>query len=428
MVSKEELVETSEGAQKASGQELHPSLSALPEQYEILGKISQGGMGAIFKAKNRYTGAFVAIKVLKAESSQNEKALARFVMEARSASSLNHPRVCQVRDFGLTTTKIPYLVMDWINGISLSKKVQADGPQSSTEAVNIFQQICAGLEHAHAHKVVHRDLKPDNIMLTRDSEGRTQVHIVDFGIAKLLQKDESDGSGADHGNATAVKEREQKVLNHLTTTGTFVGTPLFMSPEQAKASMNIDERSDIYSLGCLMYYVLCGEPPLVGNSAIETIAKHLHQTPADFPGRLKIPADLRAIVFKSMEKKPSDRYQKISDLASDLKKLTKGVTITRHPLVSEREKKRKKLIKVASFILGFGLMYAVSIGVQNLLDTGSKVKSANKSSESRTGNEEITSSNTRTTSKNNASEMSDKRSVKTVKLKSKDQRDLHKIN
>jgi serine/threonine protein kinase len=394
MVSKEELVDTSEGAQKASGQELHPSLSALPEQYEILGKISQGGMGAIFKAKNRYTGAFVAIKVLKAESSQNEKALARFAMEARSASSLNHPRVCQVRDFGLTTTKIPYLVMDWINGISLSKKVQADGPQSSTEALNIFQQICAGLEHAHAHKVVHRDLKPDNIMLTRDAEGRTQVHIVDFGIAKLLQKDDSGESGADHGNTADVKEREQEVLN-LTTTGTFVGTPLFMSPEQAKASMNIDERSDIYSLGCLMYYVLCGEPPLVGNSAIETIAKHLHQTPADFPGRLKIPADLRAIVFKSMEKKPSDRYQKISDLASDLKKLTKGVTITRNPLVSEREKKRKKLIKVASFILGFGLMYAVSIGVQNLLD---------------------------------ASEVSDKRSVKTVKLKSKDLRDLHKKN
>jgi serine/threonine-protein kinase len=379
MVNKEELVETSGRDRGSFGPDLDSKLKALPEQYEILGKISQGGMGAIFKAKNRYTGALVAIKVLKAEASRSEKALARFVLEARSASSLNHPRVCQVRDFGLTTDQTPYLVMDWINGITLSKKVQADGPQPPAEAITIFQQICAGLEHAHGNKVVHRDLKPDNILLTRDADGRTLVHIVDFGIAKVLQKSKGDYDEHDeHENESETTNHAEKSdgrgeVGQLTTTGTFVGTPLYMSPEQARASVHVDERSDIYSLGCLMYYVLSGEPPLVGESAIETIAKHLNQTPADFSPRLRIPADLRKVVFKCMEKKPDDRYQTMMTLATDLKKLSIGVNISRQTLVSERERRRKTLIRIGFFVLGFAVMYLLSLGVQNLADSSNQV-------------------------------------------------------
>jgi serine/threonine protein kinase len=408
-VSKEEIVETSGGTRNEFRQGLEQSLESLPEQYEILGKISQGGMGAIYKAQNRYTGAFVAIKILKTESSQKDKALARFIVEARAASSLNHPQVCQVRDFGLTSSEIPYLVMDWINGFPLGKKVQSDGPQTPTEAVNIFQQICSGLEHAHSHKVVHRDLKPDNIMLTRNNAGHTQVHIVDFGIAKLLQKGEYEEAGdKDSNDADEKVDRDQ-----LTTTGTVVGTPLFMSPEQARAASDIDERSDIYSLGCLMYYVLSGKPPLVGASAFETIAKHLHQTPADFPAQLKVPAALKAIVFKCMEKKPSDRYQSITDLSGDLKKFSKGVTIDRKPLVSERERKQKTLFKVVSFILGFGLMYAVSIGVQNLLDSGTKGESVRKNE----GSKDEAAGKMRTMESKNASEKTIENGVKLRKPK-----------
>jgi serine/threonine protein kinase len=328
-------------------------LSELPKQYKLLGKISQGGMGAIYKAQNKYTGALFAIKVIKLESVRREKDLQRFVIEARAASLLKHPRICRVHDFGLTESKMPFLVMDWIDGIALSRKIQQDGRMSVPEATYIFQQISSALEHAHSNKVVHRDLKPDNIMLDRDADGRTQIYIVDFGIAKVM-KDEEKGP----------EEKSQ-----LTSTGTFVGTPLFMSPEQARASSTIDHRSDLYSFGCMMYYVLTGEAPFIGNSAIDTIAKHLHQTPADFPARFKIPPDLRAIVFKCMEKNVEERYQSAVQLSEDLKKLEKGVGIKHRPLVHEREKKRKQLVRIGAFILGFAAMYGISIGMQYLLDT-----------------------------------------------------------
>ena len=326
-------------------------LQELPPQYELLGKVSQGGMGAIYKAKNRYTDLMVAIKVMKLEDSRKEKALARFIVEAKAASLLKHPRICQVRDFGLTSSQIPFLVMDWIDGIPLGKKVQNDGRVQVSEAIPIFQQIASALEHAHVNKVVHRDLKPDNVMLTQQDGVTADVHIVDFGIAKVMSDD----------------EEKPDVSSQLTSTGTFVGTPLFMSPEQARASLAIDHRSDIYSFGCVMYYVLAGEAPLVGNSAIDTIAKHLHQVPPEFPARFKIPADLRAIVFKCLEKNPDDRYQTADELSSDLKKLVKGVGVKHRPLVHERAARRKQTVRIISFILGFAAMYAISIGVQGLL-------------------------------------------------------------
>ncbi len=310
-------------------------------------------MGAIYRARNRYTDAAVAIKVMKLESARKDKALARFIVEAKAASLLNHPGICQVRDFGLTESQMPFLVMDWIDGISLGKKVQESGRIQPPEAVPIFQQIAAALIHAHGYKVVHRDLKPDNVMLTTDAEGNPKIQIVDFGIAKVMSDDEEK------------KDPESQ----LTSTGTFVGTPLFMSPEQARASLKIDHRSDIYSLGCVMYYVLAGEAPLIGISAIDTIAKHLHQVPPEFPTRFKIPADLRAVVFKCLEKDPADRYQSAKELSLDLEKLTRGVGVKHRPLVHERAARRKHTARIVFFVLGFAVMYAASIGIQNMLDS-----------------------------------------------------------
>ncbi|HEY9756389.1 MAG TPA: serine/threonine-protein kinase [Oculatellaceae cyanobacterium] len=322
----------------------------MPSQYEIEGKISQGGMGAIYKAQNRYTGAMVAIKTIKVEAANQQKALQRFIAEAQACARLRHPRICQVHDFGLTDSQIPFLVMDFINGIPLGKKVQRDGRIMPAEAVVIFQQIAEGLEHAHGHRVVHRDLKPDNIMLSRDEGGATLVQIVDFGIAKVL-----------------VDDKEKDDASQLTSTGSFVGTPLFMSPEQARSKGDIDHRSDIYSLGCVMYYILSGVAPFVGSSAIETIAKHLHQAPPEFPTRLKIRADLRAIVFKCLEKKPDDRYQSVQELSADLKKLTLGVSIKRRPLTHERELRRKNVIRIIYFVVGFAIMYGISLVAQNAM-------------------------------------------------------------
>lgn len=349
-------------------------LEELPSQYEIEGKISQGGMGAIYKAQNRYTGAIVAIKTIKVEATNQQKTLQRFIAEAQACARLRHPRICQVHDFGLTESQIPFLVMDFINGIPLGKKVQRDGRIMPAEAVVIFQQIAEGLEHAHGHRVVHRDLKPDNIMLSRDEEGATLVQIVDFGIAKVL-----------------VDDKEKDDSSQLTSTGSFVGTPLFMSPEQARSKGDIDHRSDIYSFGCVMYFILAGVAPLVGSSAIETIAKHLHQAPPEFPTRLRIPADLRAIVFKCLEKRPEDRYQSVQELSSDLKKLMLGVSIKRRPLTHEREMRRKNVIRIIYFVIGFAIMYAISLVAQSVMEPAPH---AERSSSSRgTGSESGSSGN-----------------------------------
>jgi serine/threonine protein kinase len=321
----------------------------LPPQYELFEKIGEGGMGFIFKARNRYTHALYAIKVLRSEFDSDQKALDRFMFEAKAASSLQHPRICCVHDFGLTASGIPYLVMDWIEGISLGRKVTRDKQMSVPEAMEIFQQTAAALMHSHSSKVVHRDLKPENIMLSRSDRGQTDVHLLDFGIAKMLSDEDVMISGG------------------LTRSGTVVGTPLYMSPEQARGT-GVDRRSDIYSLGCVMYFTLTGAPPFVGKTVIDTITMHLNMPPPEMDPALKIPADLKMIILKALEKSPADRYQSIEELAADLGKLTRGVSIERHMLAGERQSVKKKALIIVCFILGFLLMYAASIGIQNLLD------------------------------------------------------------
>jgi eukaryotic-like serine/threonine-protein kinase len=327
-------------------------LREIPSQYELLGKVSEGGMGAIYKARNRYTGTQYAIKVVLPGANENDKALQRFFLEARAASLLKHPQICQVHDFGLTASKMPYLVMEWIEGISLAEKVLRDQRISTQEALKIFQQIASALAHAHQHKVIHRDLKPENIMLSRDLLDRTEIHIVDFGIAKVLSDEES--TNPTHG---------------LTQTGMVIGTPLYMSPEQARASSSVDERTDIYSLGCVMHFALTGMPPFIGESAIDTMTMHINEAPPEMDPALKIPVGLKKIILKAMEKDPADRYEKIEQLGIDLKKLSKGVEIKHKPLASQRKTKRAMLKLAFLFVLSFAGAYGVSIAWQSFLDS-----------------------------------------------------------
>jgi serine/threonine protein kinase len=345
---KSEGVTTELSAEEKS---LEALASELPQQYEVFNKISEGGMGAIYKARNRYTKAFSAIKVMRAESDVDEIALQRFIVEAKSASLLNHPNICRVNDFGLTTTNRPYLVMDWIDGISLGAKIQRDLRIAPAEAVTIFKQVATALEHAHQNKVVHRDLKPENIMLTRTADGATVSHLVDFGIAKVLDETDLTPLG-------------------LTQTGVVVGTPLYMSPEQATGG-EIDGRTDIYCFGCVMYFVLSGKPPFLGQNFIATINKHLTQAPPEFAPNLKISDNLRLIVFRCMEKKPSDRYQTVAALSADLRNLSLGQNIDVPKLASTRKQEKKRFVTAAFFIVGFIAMYLLSIWMQDLLDASS---------------------------------------------------------
>jgi len=332
----------------AEDKDLEKLASELPQQYELFSKVSEGGMGAIYKARNRYTKAFSAIKVLRAEANVDEIALQRFIVEAKSASLLNHPNICRVNDFGLTATNTPYLVMDWIDGISLGQKIQRDSRIVPAQTINIFKQVAAALEHAHQNKVVHRDLKPENIMLTRTVDGATIAHLVDFGIAKVLDDTDLTPLG-------------------LTQTGVVIGTPLYMSPEQAQGG-EIDGRTDIYCFGCVMYFVLSGKPPFLGPNFIATINKHLTQAPPEFAPNLKISDALRLIVFRCMEKSPADRYQTVAALSADLRNLSLGQNIDAPKLASTRKQEKKRLILAGSFVVGFIAMYLLSIWMQDLLD------------------------------------------------------------
>jgi serine/threonine-protein kinase len=321
----------------------------LPQQYKVLGKISEGGMGAIYKAQNRYTHATFAIKVIKPQHLNDQEVKQRFIVEAKAASALKHPYICQIHDFGISKSEMPYMVLEWIDGISLGKKVIRDGPLTVRETIQIFEQVAAALAHAHQHRVVHRDLKPDNIMLSQSKDdGRYCVHLVDFGIAKLL-----------------AEEGDMLASQGLTQTGVVVGTPLFMSPEQARGKA-VDNRSDIYSLGCVMYYALSAKPPFVGDSTVETIHKHMNELPEDFTHRLKIPPGLQMIVLKSMEKNPEDRYQSAEEVVSNLKKLAKGVGIEIGMLSSERERLRQRVKTILFFVVGFAVMFGISIALQDL--------------------------------------------------------------
>ena len=323
--------------------------SDLPKQYELLGKIRVGGMGAIYKAQNRFTKQFCAIKVLRPDVADDPLTRQRFTVEAKAASSLKHPNICQVFDFGETQGDALYLVMEWIDGISLEDRVSVSGPLSEAEAIPIFLQVCSALSFAHTNHVVHRDLKPDNIMVTTDPKtGHYQVRLVDFGIAKVVKPDPG-----------------LPAVDGLTQTGTIVGTPSYMSPEQARAKQ-VDGRSDIYSFGCVMYFALSGAPPFLGDSFMDVLYKHVNVNAPPLDAKLKVSPALNVIMLKSLEKKIEDRYQSIEELATDLKKLSKGVKIGRKVLAKDRQQQRQNIIRVACFLLAFGLMYAFGIWMDKL--------------------------------------------------------------
>jgi serine/threonine-protein kinase len=284
--------------------------------------------------------------------------------------SLHHPNICRVHDFGLTESKIPYLVMDWVNGVSLGRKILRDQRLPVCDAIRIYQQTASALAHAHQNKLVHRDLKPENLMLNRDVEGRTEVQLVDFGIAKSL-----DGENGMQG---------------LTKTGLIVGTPVYMSPEQARAEQ-IDGRADIYSLACVIFFALSGKPPFLGPTVVDTITKHLMEAPPDFDPSLKVPSDLQKIIYKSMEKDPADRYSSMEEVLADLKKLTKGVSLDHKASSRDRQRAHSRMTLIIWFALGFITMYAISIALQAMMGDGRSDRDIERNKPGRTNHANPTS-------------------------------------
>jgi serine/threonine protein kinase len=280
------------------------------ERYRVLDLVGSGGMGSVYRVEQVFLHKQLALKTLN-PSTHNELSWPRFQKEARAASLFDHPNLIKVHDFGLIGSTQPFFVMDFFDGETLSKRLRRDGPLSLEMALTIFIQACDGLAHAHKQGVVHRDIKPGNIMLSWAGDSETQkVKIVDFGIAKVVNA-ESDQALA------------------LTRTGEVFGTPFYMSPEQC-LGRELDHRADIYSLGCVMFEALSGTPPFLGDTALAIMMKHQSERPPTFKEATlgkEFPPDIETIVTRMIEKNPNDRYQNLFDVARDLYRVKRGEPI-----------------------------------------------------------------------------------------------------
>lgn len=255
-------------------------------------------MGTVYKAVQKALGKTVAIKMLKTQDS-SDLMWARFKQEAKTASLLSHTNIVHVNDFGATSDGQPYMVMDFVEGTDLGALIKNEGKLKPFEAIKIFMQVCDAMEHAHNRGVLHRDLKPTNVMLT-NLTGIPEVKIVDFGIAKFMK-----GAGDSQG---------------LTQTGEIFGSPYYMSPEQTVAK-EVDRRSDIYAVGCIMYETLSGVVPICGNTAFETMLKHTSERPISLQDRClkeNFSLELQKLVMKSLEKEPAKRFQTMAELKEAL--------------------------------------------------------------------------------------------------------------
>ena len=271
------------------------NVGSLEGKYEVLEKLHEGGMGAIYKVRHRLLDEIRVIKVMRPQHEDDEGLRARFLREAQMAVKLRHPHIAQMYDFALDEGGRGFIVMEYVEGISLQQMLQRIGAPTLGLALDVTRQTLTALGFLHRKGIVHRDISPDNIMVTKDDLGRPSVKLIDLGVAKVV----SSKTG-------------------LTVSGTFLGKLLYASPEQfGQAGTQVDQRSDIYSFGCVMYELYTGKHPFPGTSPQELIAGHLVNAPLDFAGTDpagRVPDDLRQIVLKAVAKRQDDRYASADDL------------------------------------------------------------------------------------------------------------------
>jgi serine/threonine-protein kinase len=265
----------------------------LEGRYEIVERIGTGGMGTVYRAKQEPLGRHVALKILKKELNWDSDTVTRFHREAKAMSLLTHPNTVRVFDFGKTKDDTLFFAMELLEGELLTAKVDREAALDPVDAIRIAQQILRSLSEAHSKGIIHRDLKPDNIYLAQvEGSEASVVKVLDFGIAKVV-------------------ELERRIDQLETQAGTVFGTPRYMSPEQAQGK-KLDARSDLYSVGVLLYHMLTGSAPFVDDDAVVVMAKHIREKPTPVrvaaPDR-PIPGSLERVVMRMIEKDPSRRYK-----------------------------------------------------------------------------------------------------------------------
>jgi len=258
-------------------------------KYKILGKLGKGGMGDIYKAMQEPLNRVVAIKVLPPQFSRDDEFSKRFEIEAKAISLLQHQNIVTIHEYG-EDDGYRYIAMQYIDGMDLGNYIAETKVIAVSDIIDFSKQICRGLLYAHTHNVVHRDIKPQNILLDKNNV----IHITDFGIAKIFS------------------------TTDITVTGSTVGTPEYMSPEQAQGK-KIDAQSDIYSLGIVMYEMLTRKPPFVANNSMAVAYKQVHEPPMPPSVKRKdTPKQLELIILKSIKKEKRDRYESVEELLTHL--------------------------------------------------------------------------------------------------------------
>lgn len=272
--------------------------TVIEERYQISEFLGMGGMGSVYRAKHLEFGRDAAVKILHARYTADIAAVKRFQREARIISALNHTNILSVYAFGGYKGFV-YLSMEFVEGKSLAKLIAERGTLKPDEALPLLLQICDGMAHAHKNEVLHRDLKPDNVMIVIGENGAQCAKVVDFGLAKL--QDTPDGQ-------------------RLTKTGEVVGDPRYMAPEQCRG-LPLDPRSDIYSFGCLMYEVFTGLSPFEADDPVSVMHKQVGVDPEPFAQRLGLPPALEAIAFNCMAKDRGERYDSFDEVAKVLRQV-----------------------------------------------------------------------------------------------------------
>ena len=287
----------------------------------MLGRAGSGGMAEVYRARDDLLGREVAVKVLSERLSGDRSFVERFRREAQAAANLNHPNVVALYDFGADDSTY-YIVMEFIDGRPLADIIKDEGPLMPERAAEIGSDVARALERAHAAGLVHRDIKPSNIMM--NSSGQTKV--TDFGIARAL-----------------TGQNDQTV----TQTGMVIGTAAYLSPEQAQGAP-VDQRSDVYSLGCVLYEMLGGRPPFTGDTPLSVAYRHVRENPEP-PSRVNpdVPQALDAIVMKALAKNPANRYQSAAELREDLERFLAGERVQATPLLAPEPTRTQVLEETA---------------------------------------------------------------------------------